>query len=271
MDKEMFLKQYVVDRHDTCSAKWDSMQEKFGESDLISIWIADMEFKTCDAIVEALTERCRHGVFGYTRVPDGYYQAFSDWMETRYQFPVKRDWVRFSTGCVTAIAWMIYAFTQPGDACMILTPVYYPFHNVVTNNGRRLVKVGLHYEDGYFTMDYDAIEKAITENRVKLFLQCSPHNPAGRVWTKEELGRQLPGVTVCALEGTYLAFLDMRPYIKPEEIQAVIQGRCRLAVDYGEWFGDGCRGFIRMNLATDPAYVREAVGNLAGELKKGKA
>lgn len=112
-------------------------------------------------------------------------------METRYHFPVKSEWVRFSTGCVTAISWMIHAFTRPGDACMILTPVYYPFHNVVTNNDRRLVKADLRYEDGYFTMDYDAIEKAITENQVKLFLQCSPHNPAGRVWTEEELDRVL--------------------------------------------------------------------------------
>ena len=90
-------------------------------------------------------------------------------------------------------------------------------------------------------------------------------------YLKTELGRNLPGITVCALEGTYLAFLDMRSYIDPEEIQNVIQGRCRLAVDYGEWFGDGYKGFIRINLATDPAYVREAVGNLVKELKKGEA
>lgn len=393
MEKQDFLKNYVVDRHHTDSTKWDGMQAKFGESDLISMWIADMEFRTCDAITDALMERCRHGVFGYSLVPDEYYRVFSDWMERRYHFPVKKDWVRFSTGCVTAISWMIHAFTSPGDACMILTPVYYPFHNVVTNNDRRLVKVDLCYENGYFTMDYEAIERAIVEKQVKLFLQCSPHNPAGRVWTeqeldrvmaicekhhvlvvsdeihqdlvlgerpfvpaavvsdgkyrdmvvtlssasktfnlatllhshivitndqlrerydkfasglnrtevsimgmiatqvgyergeewleqvlevirenyeylKTELNRQLPEITVCALEGTYLAFLDVRAYVNPDEVQEMIQGRCRLAVDYGEWFGEHYKGFIRLNLATDTAYVRQAVENLVRELKK---
>lgn len=88
------------------------------------MWVADMEFKTCDKIVEVLTERAQHGVFGYIHVPDEYYQALSDWMEQRYHFPVKNKWLRFSTGCVTAISWMIHAFTNPGDACMILTPVF---------------------------------------------------------------------------------------------------------------------------------------------------
>lgn len=155
------------------------------------LWIADMEFKTCEAITNALAERVKHGVYGYSFVPDEYYDVFSEWMSRRYNFPVKREWLRFSTGCVTGIAWMIHAFTKPGDACMILTPVYYPFFNVVTNKGRKLVTVPLKYDNGYFTMDYDAIERAITEHNVKMFIQCSPHNPAGRVWSEEELGRVL--------------------------------------------------------------------------------
>ncbi|MGN0158613.1 MAG: MalY/PatB family protein [Brotaphodocola sp.] len=393
MNKQEFLNKYLVDRHHTNSSKWDGMKEKFGEEDLISMWIADMEFRTCDAITDALVDRCRHGVFGYSLVPDAYYQTFSNWMEKRYHFPIKKEWVRFSTGCVTAISWMIHAFTRPGDACMILTPVYYPFHNVVTNNDRKLVKVDLNYQDGYFTMDYEAIEKAIVEHQVKLFLQCSPHNPAGRVWTEEELDRvlticqkygvlvvsdeihqdlvlgdrpfvpaavvsggkyrdivltlssasktfnlatllhshivitneklreqydkfasglnrtevsimgmiatqagyeqgsewlehvlevirenytclktelqkALPKVTVCEVEGTYLSFVDMRAYIDPDKIQEFIQGRCRLAVDYGEWFGDRYKGFIRLNLATDPDLVRQTVENLIREIKK---
>ena len=117
------------------------------------MWVADMEFKTCDAIRKALEARVKHGVFGYSFVPDNYYTVFSNWMEKRYNFPLEKEWVRFSTGCVTGIAWSIAAFTKPGDACMILTPVYYPFHNVVTNNNRKLVKVPLDYADGYFTMN----------------------------------------------------------------------------------------------------------------------
>ena len=191
MDKQEFLQSYLVDRHKTDSLKWDGLQQKFGETDLLAMWVADMEFKTCDGIVDAMTKRTRHGVFGYSCVPDDYYEVFSGWMERRYHFPVKKEWVRFSTGCVTAIAWMIHAFTKPGDSCMILTPVYYPFHNVVTNGDRKLVKVELDYNDGYFTMNYEAIEKAIVENQVKMFIQCSPHNPAGRVWTEDELDRVL--------------------------------------------------------------------------------
>lgn len=393
MDKQEFLHKYLVDRHGTDCSKWDGLEEKFGESDLTAMWVADMEFKTCDEIICAMEARVHHGVFGYSRVPQDYYDVFSDWMERRHQFPIQREWVRFSTGCVTAIAWMINAFTNPGDACMILTPVYYPFHNVVTNNQRRLVKVELEYSDGYFTMDYDAIEKAIEDNQVKMFIQCSPHNPAGRVWTEEELDKvleiccrhdvlvisdeihqdivlgekpfvpaavvsggkyqdmvitlnsasktfnlatllhshiiitngelrnvydkfasalnrtevsilgmvaakagyrhgevwlehlleiirdnyrylkdelekKLPEIEVCALEGTYLAMIDFRSYIKPEQTMDFIQGKCRLAVDYGEWFGKNYKGFIRLNLATDPAYVKYAVEKIITETEK---
>lgn len=390
MEKQEFLSKYLVDRHGTDSFKWDDLKARYGETDLISMWVADMEFKTCDAIREAMIRRVEHGVFGYSIVSDAYYRVFSDWMEKRYNFPIKKEWVRFATGCVTAIAYMINAFTQPNDACLILTPVYYPFHNVVTNNGRKLVQVGLCYEDGCFTMDYEAIEKAIVENDVKLFLQCSPHNPAGRVWTEEELdkvlsvcqrhnvlvvsdeihqdlvlaerpfvpaavvsggkyrdivltlssasktfnlatlihshiiitnpelmarydrfasalnrtevsimgaiatqagyshggewlgnvleivrdnynylkaelNKALPQVTVCCLEGTYLVLLDLRRLIPPDRTKDFIQGKCRLAVDYGEWFGKEYQGFVRLNLATDPQYVKQAVGNLIRE------
>lgn len=391
MDKQEFLQSYLVDRHKTDSLKWDGLQQKFGETDLLAMWVADMEFKTCDGIVDAMTKRTRHGVFGYSCVPDDYYEVFSGWMERRYHFPVKKEWVRFSTGCVTAIAWMIHAFTKPGDSCLILTPVYYPFHNVVTNGGRKLVKVELDYDDGYFTMNYEAIEKAIVENQVKMFIQCSPHNPAGRVWTedeldrvlavcqkhdvlvisdeihqdiilgdkpfvpaavvsggryrdivitlnsasktfnlatllhshiiitddglrgkydqfasalnrtevsimgmvatkagytyggewlgqvldvirdnyrylKEELNKRLPRMTVCALEGTYLVMIDLRSYVDPEQTLDFVQKHCRLAVDYGEWFGQAYKGFIRLNLATDPAYIKQAVERIAKEI-----
>ena len=391
MDKQEFLQSYLVDRHKTDSLKWDGLQQKFGETDLLAMWVADMEFKTCDGIVDAMTKRTRQGVFGYSCVPDDYYEVFSGWMERRYHFPVKKEWVRFSTGCVTAIAWMIHAFTKPGDSCMILTPVYYPFHNVVTNGDRKLVKVELDYNDGYFTMNYEAIEKAIVENQVKMFIQCSPHNPAGRVWTedeldrvlavcqkhdvlvisdeihqdiilgdkpfvpaavvsggryrdmvvtlnsasktfnlatllhshiiitddglrgkydqfasalnrtevsimgmvatkagytyggewlgqvldvirdnyrylKEELNKRLPGMTVCALEGTYLVMIDLRSYVNPEQTLDFVQKHCRLAVDYGEWFGQAYKGFIRLNLATDPVYIKQAVERIAKEI-----
>ncbi len=189
MNKDEFISKYLVDRHNTDCNKWDAeLEEKYGTRDLISMWIADMEFKTPDAVVDALTKRVRHGVYGYADVPESYYRTLSTWMQSRYGLEVPKEWVRFCTGCVTAIAWSIQAFTKPDDSCLILTPVYYPFHNVVTYNNRRLVSVDLSCDaDDRFTPDYDAIEKAITDHDVKMLLQCSPHNPAGRVWTEDEL------------------------------------------------------------------------------------
>ena len=133
MKKEEFLRTYLVDRHNTWCSKWDGLEGKFGDPDLIGMWIADMEFKTPKAVQEALEKRVDHGVFGYTFVPDEYYDALNSWMSRRYQCPVKKDWVRFTTGCVTALAYAINRFTEPGDPVMVMTPIYYPFMNVVTN------------------------------------------------------------------------------------------------------------------------------------------
>ena len=225
MDMHEFLDKYLADRRHTNCSKWDGLQEKFGRSDLLPLWIADMEFRTCDAITEALKKRVEQGIFGYSFVPDSYYTALDRWMTTRHNCPVPREWVRFSTGCVTGIAWSIAAFTQPGDACMILTPVYYPFHNVVTNNNRKLVQVPLHYEKGYATMDYEAIERAIVEQDVKLFIQCSPQNPMGRVWSEDELAQVLE---ICARHGVLTdsdeIHQDILPGDKPFVPAAMVKG-----------------------------------------------
>ena len=314
-------------------------------------------------------------------------------MERRHNWPIQKEWVRFSNGVVTAVYWMVNAFTKPGDACIVLTPVYYPFHNAVKDTGRKLVTVDLINTDGRFSIDYDAFEKAIVDNDVKLFIQCSPHNPAGRVWTEEELDRVMdictahgvlivsdeihqdlivgdkkqipaaivkggkyrnnliclsaasktfnlaglihshivimdkklrdafdayavtvyhttnnilgmvatqagymygdawldgliqvirenyeylqgklaqtaPGIVLSPLEGTYLALMDLRHYIRPEDTKEFIQDKCRIAVDYGEWFGDNFKGFVRLNLATDPKYVKMATENISREIAK---
>ena len=153
----------MVERHNTNSLKWDDLENRYGDSDLISMWVADMEFKTEDKILEAMIERIKHGVFGYSYIPDEYYKTFSNWMEKHYNCPVDKETIRFSTGVVTAISWCINAFTNPQDACLILTPVYYPFHNVVTNNERKLVTVDLINDNGYFSMDYEKIEEEIKQ------------------------------------------------------------------------------------------------------------
>lgn len=393
MQKEKFLKEYLVERKGTYSLKWDALDKRFGNADLISMWVADMEIKAPKEVIEALKERCEHGVFGYSYVSDVYYNSVINWLKEKHNYEIKKEWLRFTNGVVTAIYCFVNIFTKVDDAVLILTPVYYPFHNAVKDNNRKLITCDLKNTDGYFTIDYDEVEKKIVENKVKLFIQCSPHNPAGRVWKEEELARileickkhnvlvisdeihqditmkgykhipsaivangkyadnlitvsaasktfnlaglihsniiisnaelrkkydeeikkinqteisilgmlatqvayekgsewlenvkeiiednfnylktelnkHIPEITITNLEGTYLVFLDLRKIIPIDKVKEFIQDKCNLAIDFGEWFGASFKGFIRINLATDPEIVKKAVENIITEYKK---
>lgn len=393
MQKEKFLKEYLVERKGTYSLKWDALDKRFGNADLISMWVADMEIKAPKEVIEALKERCEHGVFGYSYVSDEYYNSVINWLKEKHNYEIKKEWLRFTNGVVTAIYCFVNIFTKADDAILILTPVYYPFHNAVKDNNRKLITCDLKNTDGYFTIDYDEVEKKIVENNVKLFIQCSPHNPAGRVWKEEELAKileickkhnvlvisdeihqdiimkgykhipsaivangkyadnlitvsaasktfnlaglihsniiisnaelrkkyddeikkinqteisilgmlatqvayekgsewlenvkeiiednfnylktelnkHIPEITITNLEGTYLVFLDLRKIIPIDKVKEFIQDKCNLAIDFGEWFGASFKGFIRINLATDPEIVKKAVENIITEYKK---
>ena len=393
MQKEKFLKEYLVERKGTYSLKWDALDKRFGNADLISMWVADMEIKAPKEVIEALKERCEHGVFGYSYVSDEYYNSVINWLKEKHNYEIKKEWLRFTNGVVTAIYCFVNIFTKVDDAILILTPVYYPFHNAVKDNNRKLITCDLKNTDGYFTIDYDEVEKKIVENKVKLFIQCSPHNPAGRVWKEEELAKileickkhnvlvisdeihqdiimkgykhipsaivangkyadnlitvsaasktfnlaglihsniiisnaelrkkydeeikkinqteinilgmlatqvayekgsewlenvkeiiednfnylktelnkHIPEITITNLEGTYLVFLDLRKIIPIDKVKEFIQDKCNLAIDFGEWFGTSFKGFIRINLATDPEIVKKAVENIITEYKK---
>lgn len=393
MQKEKFLKEYLVERKGTYSLKWDALDKRFGNADLISMWVADMEIKAPKEVIEALKERCEHGVFGYSYVSDEYYNSVINWLKEKHNYEIKKEWLRFTNGVVTAIYCFVNIFTKVDDAILILTPVYYPFHNAVKDNNRKLITCDLKNIDGYFTIDYDEVEKKIVENNVKLFIQCSPHNPAGRVWKEEELAKileickkynvlvisdeihqdiimkgykhipsaivangkyadnlitvsaasktfnlaglihsniiisnaelrkkyddeikkinqteisilgmlatqvayekgsewlenvkeiiednfnylktelnkHIPEITITNLEGTYLVFLDLRKIIPIDKVKEFIQDKCNLAIDFGEWFGASFKGFIRINLATDPEIVKKAVESIIFEYKK---
>lgn len=189
MEKSEFVKKYAVNRKGTNSLKWDALDVRFGNPDLTAAWVADMEFKAPTEVLEAIKKRVDHGVFGYTYVWDSYYEAFNKWQTRRHEFPIQNEWLRFSTGIVTAIYWFVHAFTKPSDSIVILTPVYYPFHNAVKDNGRQLVTSELTFNDGKYEIDFSDFEQKIISENVKLFIHCSPHNPVGRVWTKEESER----------------------------------------------------------------------------------
>jgi len=179
----------IIDRTDYHSEKWDELKTKFGDipEDVLPMWVADMEFRAPKPVIEAIKKTAEHGIYGYTSRPDSYYQAIIDWMEKRHNWKVKKDWLAFSPGVVPALSIIIRAFTQPGDKVIVQPPVYYPFFRIIENNGCHVVNNPLKLSNRKYFMDYDDLERKIDDPRVKLLILCSPHNPVGRVWQKEEL------------------------------------------------------------------------------------
>lgn len=174
-----------ISRRGTDSYKWDSA----ADGDVLPMWVADMDFQTAPAIVEALRRRVEHGIFGYTRVPDSYYRAVSDWFARRHGWPIDREWMIYTSGVVPAISAIIKALTVPSDKVLVQTPVYNCFFSSIRNNGCETVSSPLRFAGSTFTVDYEDLEHKAADPKVKVMLLCNPHNPAGRVWTREELVR----------------------------------------------------------------------------------
>lgn len=173
------------DRLGTGSVKWDSPMPQ----GCIPMWVADMDFKTAPAIIQALERRVAHGIFGYERVPDEYYRATIDWFASRHGLALERDWFIYTIGVVPALSAIIRALTSPGDKVIAQTPVYNCFFSSIRNNGCELLENPLVYADRTYRMDFEGLERCCADPRAKLLLLCNPHNPACRVWTREELER----------------------------------------------------------------------------------
>lgn len=394
MDKSVkkFLDEYFVERRGTNSYKWDMLKEKFGDKDLVGMWVADMEFKVPKSVQKAMIKRIEHGAFGYSFVSERDYKAFFKWQKNMHDVDLKKGWLRFSTGVVSAFYWAVNAFTKVNESVMIVTPVYYPFKNAIHDNKRKLVTSEALLKNGKYELNFKEIEKKIVKERVKLFIHCSPHNPIGRVWSEKELDRLfgilkkhkvmiisdeihqdiiigkkkfisalnvkngkyndnlivltsasktfnlasllhstliipdknlrktydnfanrvnkspislmgliattagyeegkewLDGLTatvkynynlikdefkkanldifVSDLEGTYLAWIDLTNYVKKDDIKEFMEEKCGLAIDYGEWFGKNSKGWIRVNLATSPKYIDNALKNIINMIK----
>jgi cystathionine beta-lyase len=176
----------IVERKDTNCEKWDNCKDRFGRNDLLPLWVADMDFKTPDFIIDALKRRLDHEILGYQIRPASFYDAVENWLQRKgWQIDPRK--IGFSPGVVPAINFAINAFTNPGDRILINTPVYHPFMYAVNNHGRTLVKSSLiNSGDGYYTVDFDDFERKLADG-VKMYIMCSPHNPVGRVWTLDEL------------------------------------------------------------------------------------
>ena len=178
----------VIDRSNNFSAKWSEMDKKYGSNDLLPMWVADMDFKTAPSVIDAIRERLEQGIYGYTTRPSSYNESIVNWASRRYGWNIKSDWIIFSPGVIPSISLIIKEMTNINDKIMIQEPVYSPFNSVVKDNDRELVISPLiKLEDGNYVMDFEDIESKIKD--VKMFILCNPHNPVGRVWTKEELKR----------------------------------------------------------------------------------
>lgn len=190
----------TIDRRATNSYKWDSAPEG-----VLPMWVADMDFRTAPAIIDALQKRVAHGIFGYTRVPDAYYDAVTSWFSRRQGWDIDREWIIYTSGVVPAVSAVIKALTVPGDKVIVQTPVYNCFFSSIRNNGCEIVSNPLRRTADTYKMDFDALERCAADPRTKVMLLCNPHNPAGRVWTPDELTRLgniclRNGVTVVADE-----------------------------------------------------------------------
>lgn len=180
----------VIERRGTDCIKYDSAAQSNMPADVLPLWVADMDFETSSYVVDALADRLRHGIFGYTETGERFFDAVKGWMVRHHDWEVHKDWLVKTPGVVFALAMAVKAYTEPGDGVLIQQPVYYPFAGVIRDNGRRVVSNHLFLgEDNRYHMDLDDFERKIVEEKIKLFFLCNPHNPVGRVWSREELCR----------------------------------------------------------------------------------
>lgn len=178
----------ITDRLQTGSIKWDFNQRIFGRADILPLWVADMDFPAPQAVVEALINRARHGIYGYSSGMEGYYKALINWMQRHHGWEIQQEWIVFSPGVVPALNELVRGLTKPGEKILIQSPVYPPFSNAIRNHGREVVNNQLTYENGRYIMDFLDLEKKLASG-VKMMILCNPHNPVGRVWERWELER----------------------------------------------------------------------------------
>ena len=178
----------IIDRKNTRCLKYDFAVKRGMPEDVLPLWVADMDFETSSYIEDALTERVKEGIFGYSDAQTPYFEIIRDWMIRHHDWEPQEKWLIKTPGVVFALAMAVKAYTDPGDKVLLQQPVYYPFSEVITDNGREVVSNDLVLtEEGTYKIDFADFEQKIIANGIKLFLLCSPHNPVGRVWTKEEL------------------------------------------------------------------------------------
>ncbi|HCO18248.1 MAG TPA: cystathionine beta-lyase [Tissierellales bacterium] len=179
----------IIDRKGTNASKWEPqvLNQLFGEEDLLPFWVADMDFKVAQPIVDAIVKAAEHGIYGYSVRPEEYYKAIIDWTEKRFGWKIDKEWIDYTPGIVPAVNYAIQAFCMPGDKVVIQKPVYYPFSNAINNNGCHVVSNDLVFDGEKYNMDFEDLESKLKDPKVTMMILCSPHNPVSRVWDLEDL------------------------------------------------------------------------------------
>ncbi len=186
-----------IDRTGTASYKWDQSEKLFGRGDILPLWVADMDFEPPKEVVDAIKSRAEQGIYGYTVRTQSYYDAITGWLSRRHGWEIEQEWLSSSPGVVPALSLAVQTLTEPGDGIIVQSPVYYPFYDVIRMNGREIVDNPLLLRDGRYEIDFGLLEEQAAGG-AKMLLLCSPHNPGGRVWTREELERI---AEICAKHG----------------------------------------------------------------------
>jgi cystathionine beta-lyase len=176
----------IILRNGTNAIKWDGLDKTFGAADILPMWIADMDFEAPQPVIDAVVNRAQHGIYGYTEKPESFYSSISNWMKKRHGWQIDNKWIEVSAGVVPAISLSILSYSEPGDKILLQSPVYYPFFSAIESNNRVIVNNQLIYENHQYTIDFKDLESKL-KTGVKVIILCNPHNPVGRVWSREEL------------------------------------------------------------------------------------
>ena len=176
----------IIERNGTNCLKYDGKSRYFGDHDVLPLWVADMDFRTPDFVINAIKKRLDHEILAYSLKPDSFFTSLVNWVDKRFDWQIKKDWISFTPGVVSALNFSVLSFSNPGDKVIIQTPVYFPFLSAITDHDRKIAINELIYKDGTYCMDYEGLRSMIDE-KTKLLILCNPHNPVGRVWRKEEL------------------------------------------------------------------------------------
>jgi cystathionine beta-lyase len=187
MKKKHYSFDEIVNRKNTCSSKWDGTDNFFQKENLLPMWIADMDFLSPQPIIEAIINRAKCGVYGYTFLPNTYYSAVINWFQRRHNWTIEKKWIYYAPGVLPGLSFAVQAFSKPGDKIIVQNPIYTPFYSIIKNNDCKRLLNPLNLSNGRYTMDLRDLKRKVKDPRVKIMILCNPHNPTGRVWTKEEL------------------------------------------------------------------------------------